>query len=343
MTRNFDQYTKKRLSRYYELARQEAERLRDRKVNSIYQTYPEIKELENKKIQAGIVQIRNKISGFVEQNTFELAEIEQELTKVLNLYNIPLDYMEPDYSCKICHDRGWIGDSYCSCVDRVLIEINQQTNLYLPAPDQTFANFDLNVFSNQKNPVFFQGQLSPQEAMRGLRTIAKRYVNNFHDNPENLYLFGTTGTGKTFLMSCIANELSNKGVNLVFIRAVKLFELMAQRRTLLNSFSPDPEERDLVNRKFDLINKTELLCIDDIGLEAKGLLNTYSDLIVLLDDRYNANLPVIMTGNLKPSELAEDYDERIQSRITGNYQLLMFEGPDLRTQTAKGKMEQSAD
>lgn len=343
MMRNFDQYTKKRLNHYYELLRQKAERIRDHRVNSIYQAYPEIKELENKKIQAGIGQIRNKINGFVEKNTLDLAEIDQELIKMLNLHNIPLNYMEPDYNCKICQDRGWVGNNYCSCVDRVLIEINQQDNLYLPVPGQTFANFDLSVFSKQKNPVFFQGQLSPQEAMRGLRTIAKRYVDKFRDNPENLYLFGTTGTGKTFLMSCIANELSNKGVNLVFIKAVKLFELMAQRRILLNSFSPDPEEQDLVNRKFDLINKTGLLCIDDIGLEAKGLLNTYSDLIVLLDDRYNANLPVIMTSNLKPSELAEDYDERIQSRITGNYQLLMFEGPDIRTRTAKGKMEQDAD
>ncbi|MGB4609579.1 MAG: ATP-binding protein [Saccharofermentanales bacterium] len=343
MMRNFDQYTKKRLNRYYELLRQKAERVRDHKVNSIYQAYPEIEDLENKKIQAGIARIRNKISGVAEHNSFELAEIDRKLKSILIANNIPLDYLEPEYQCKICRDRGWVDGDYCSCVDRALIETNQQSNLYLPAPDQTFANFDLNVFSRQKNPVFFQGQLSPQEAMRGLRTIAKRYVDKFHDNPENLYLFGTTGTGKTFLMSCIANELSKRGVNPVFIKAVKLFELMAQRRTLLNTFSPDPEEQDLVNRKFDLINKTELLCIDDIGLEAKGLLNTYSDLIVLLDDRYNANLPVIMTSNLKPSELAEDYDERIQSRITGNFQLLMFEGSDIRTRTARGRIEQDAD
>ncbi|HHU54104.1 MAG TPA: ATP-binding protein [Clostridiaceae bacterium] len=343
MMRNIDQQTKKRLNRYYELLRQKAERIRDQKVNSIHQAYPEIKELENKRIQAGIAQVRNKISGFVGQNTLDLAEVDQELKSVLIAKNIPLDYSEPDYNCDICRDSGWIADGYCSCVDRVLIEINQQTNLYLPASDQTFANFDLNLFSNRKNPVFFQGQLSPREAMRGLRTIAKRYAENFRDNPENLYMFGTTGTGKTFLMSCIANELSNLGVNLVFIKAVKLFELMAQRRTLLNSYSPDPEEQDFINRTFELINNTELLCIDDIGLEAKGLLNTYSDLIVLLDDRYNAKLPVIMTGNLKPSELGEDYDERIQSRITGNFQLLMFEGPDVRTQTAKGRIEQDAD
>ncbi|NLJ70086.1 MAG: ATP-binding protein [Clostridiaceae bacterium] len=343
MTRNFDQYTKKRLNRYYEILRQKAERIRDHKVNSIYQAYPEIRELENKKIQAGIAHIRNQISGFVDQKTLELAEIDRELVNILNLHNIPLDYLEPDYNCKICRDRGWINNDYCSCVDRVLMEINQQNNLYLPSPDHTFANFNIDIFSEQKNPVFFQGKLSPREAMRGLRTIAKRYADNFAENPDNLYFFGTTGTGKTFLMSCIANELNKQGVNLVFIKAVKLFELMAQRRTLLNSFSPDPEEQDSVNRRFDLINKTELLCIDDIGLEAKGLLNTYSDLIVLLDDRLNANLPVIMTGNLKPSELAEEYDERIQSRITGNYQLLMLEGPDIRTQTAKGKIEQDAD
>ncbi len=338
--RNFDQYTKKRLRRYYELLRQRAERIRDHKVASIQAAHPDIIELESLIIQAGVAQVKNKIGQNYNSSEHDLESLEQKLSDLLRTNDIPANYREPEYNCQICFDRGWVNNDYCVCVDQALIEINQQDSLYLPPADQNFNNFDLEVFSDQKNPVFFQGNLSPREAMRGLRAIAKKYTEDFQQKPDNLFLFGTTGTGKTFLMSCIANELKEQGVNLVFIKAVRLFELMAQRRTLLNSFSPDPEEQDAVKRRIDLINKTELLCIDDVGLEAKGLLNTYSDFIVLLDERYNFGLPVIMTSNLKPIQLGEDYDERIQSRITGDYQLLMFEGPDTRSKTARGKMEQ---
>ncbi len=336
--RSLDENIKKRLQRYYELKRTIAEKKHAQYLEGLYQDYPEIKDFENKRTEYSLNKIRANIkreNQKVQYYTEQILEIDQQLNIFLQENNIPLDYEKIKYECSFCQDTGWYHNDYCVCTEAALKILNQQDNPFAPPENMVFSAFDASIFSDKREKEFFCGNISPNEAIKGIKKMFTVFIDNFDQNFKNFYLFGSPGTGKTFMMACVANALREKGINVIFIKAVQLFEIMAKRRILLNSFNPDPVEQDTVRRIIDLIWKSEILCIDDLGLGAKGISNTYADFIALLDERLNSGLSTLITSNLKPKELANEYDERIGSRITGNYDLTPFEGKDVRREMAQ--------
>ncbi|HZJ68578.1 MAG TPA: ATP-binding protein, partial [Candidatus Eisenbacteria bacterium] len=227
--RYIDPFTKKKLNRYYGLKRQVAEREHDRMLDLLYIRYPELKTLENARISAGLAELKNSINSNLainQKQTKSLDEVEAEIQNFLDQHDIPSDYQEIRYDCPYCQDTGWAGDDYCPCVEKSLNEINQADNLFLPPKNTKFSDFELAVFSDARQAEFFQGRMSPREAMKGIKAWLTQYVNNFTENKANLFLFGSPGTGKTFMMGCVANSLLNQGHSVVFIKAVQLFELL---------------------------------------------------------------------------------------------------------------------
>ena len=48
------------------------------------------------------------------------------------------------------------------------------------------------------------------------------YCDHFPNSSENILILGDVGTGKSHLVGCIANELQNKGFNIVLLSACEL-------------------------------------------------------------------------------------------------------------------------
>ena len=145
------------------------------------------------------------------------------------------------------------------------------------------------------------------QANAELTTMAKNYVDNFRQmKSENhgLLLYGTVGTGKTYIAACIANALIDKGYPC----------LVTNFSRLINEIQKDFEHRqDAIDRLSDY----DLLVIDDFAAERSS---EYMNEIIftIIDERYRSKLPLIITTNLTGEELNAPSDvkkKRIYSRL----------------------------
>lgn len=152
--------------------------------------------------------------------------------------------------------------------------------------------------------------------------LCLRYANHFDEmlaKNQGLLFYGGVGTGKTFAAACIANQLLNQRIPVVMTSFVKLLESM-------QSFSED--DGALIAR----LNRAKLLIIDDLGAERStdyALEKVYD----IVDSRYRAKLPIILTTNLSMTELKESTDiryTRIYDRIFEMCYPMQFKGQSWR-------------
>jgi DNA replication protein DnaC len=134
----------------------------------------------------------------------------------------------------------------------------------------------------------------------------KRYVENFRtflSDGRGLLLHGLVDGGKTFYAECVMNALLDKGYR---CKATSFPDLASK------SF------KDFDKTEFYyLFNSYDLLLIDDMGTERR---TDYMQEIIygVIDTRYTARLPMIITTNLSIEDITNPSDitnKRIFSRI----------------------------
>lgn len=124
-----------------------------------------------------------------------------------------------------------------------------------------------------------------------------KYFKEFMDSylkdkkGKGLYLSGSFGSGKTYLIAALFNELAKKGVSSALVYYPELL------RSLKSSFGSDYEE------KFDFIKRVPLLLLDDIGAENTTSWSRDEVLGPILQYRMEEELPTFFTSNLKIDEL----------------------------------------
>jgi DNA replication protein DnaC len=131
-----------------------------------------------------------------------------------------------------------------------------------------------------------------------------QHFAEFREQGKGLLLFGNVGTGKTFLAACVANALIDKGVPCLVTNFARI------ANTVQGLFEGRQEY-------YDSLNKFPLLVLDDLSAERK---TEYMQEIVfnVIDARYRAKLPLIITTNLTREELMNPADityQRIFSRL----------------------------
>ena len=124
-----------------------------------------------------------------------------------------------------------------------------------------------------------------------------KWIKNFYDNYDpakvmrGLYLHGTFGSGKTYLLSALFNELKIK-YN-VSTEIVYYPELL---RSLKDNFS-------LMEDKISYLQNVDVLLLDDIGAENVTTWGRDEILGTILQYRMNDALPTFFTSNLNIEEL----------------------------------------
>ena len=121
----------------------------------------------------------------------------------------------------------------------------------------------------------------------------KDYYDKFdpYKTTKGLYLHGNFGTGKSYLISALLNELKNKFK--VRIEIVYFPELLRKLK----------EDLSLVGDKLYYLESVDVLLLDDIGAEKVTDWGRDEILGTILQTRMNNGMPTFFTSNLNISEL----------------------------------------
>ena len=130
------------------------------------------------------------------------------------------------------------------------------------------------------------------QLIQAAKTYAADFQKHLRDGMGLLY-YGPVGTGKTFLAACIANAVLDKGY-----------------RVKMTNFATVADEMWKVDDKAEYISdlcRYDLLILDDLGVERK---TEYMQEMVykIVNARYVAGAPVIITTNMSTDELAKPAD-----------------------------------
>lgn len=156
---------------------------------------------------------------------------------------------------------------------------------------QTFGTFSLR-----------DDEKLPAEDLRSLKK-AFEAARKFAEEPDGwIVLMGGHGTGKTHLAAGIANYRASQGYEVMLVPAPDLLD------HLRATFSPNSTSS--YDRRFDEMRQARLLVLDDLGTQASTPW-AVEKLYQLLNHRYNAALPTVITTNLS----LDDLDARLRSRI----------------------------
>lgn len=151
--------------------------------------------------------------------------------------------------------------------------------------DKSFENFDL-----RRNELAGQEYLNLQEHVN-------RCVH-FADQPQGwLVLAGTYGCGKTHLAAAIANKVLNRVGDDDAAMFVVVPDLLDHLRS---AFSP--QSNMSYDRLFDSVKNSPMLVLDDLGTESATPW-AKEKLFQLLNYRYSALLPTVITTSSTPNEI----------------------------------------
>ncbi len=315
------EYEQKRLQKQFDL---------ENKLNKFYLKNPDIANINDKinrtSIEISKTILLNKNSDKLDKLNLELNNLKKEKQNLLDKLNTKDDFFTPDFDCKFCNDTGYLVDNnsiMCTCLKQKLLNIQYNKSNISSLEHENFDNFNISLFSDEIDEKKYNSSISPKENLEKIKEISLNFIENFDDAQEkNLLFTGNTGLGKTFLTNCIANELLKQGKTVLYQTAPVMLDSILDYRFGKNN---DFNYNDLLN--------VDLLIIDDLGTESSNNMK-FAELFNILNTRLlnqnNHITKTIISTNLSLNHLYKNYDERIFSRLVGNYNICRFFGEDLR-------------
>ena len=184
--------------RIYEGRRNEAFRIRDLRLQELYRQFPGLEALDRRLRLAGLSLLQGKVEGETHVPFESFEAVEAERRAYLRAQGIEDGYDQPAYHCPSCGDTGRLGGSWCPCrrqIIRQLLPVYFLTHWRRPFPN---SNSTFSAASRAGRPPFTA------------RSDGRLPADWPSSTPATLTACGTAissfraGTGKTFLMQCMA-------------------------------------------------------------------------------------------------------------------------------------------
>ncbi len=310
------------IMRGYQQRQLKNRRLQEERIAQAYAAQPLLKKLSDDIASCSVAAARQSIDGdtqALDQLHRKLHTCRQQRSAMLCELGYPSDYLEPVYDCPDCRDTGYIGSEKCHCFRQAIINtVYSQSNIRAILERENFDSFSYAYYSDQdKNPA--TGLTSLETARRAVAEC-RHFIDTFDEKPKNLFFYGDTGVGKTFLSNCVAKELLDAGKSVIYFTAFQLFDILSK-----GIFEKDADAIAAHQNIFDC----DLLIIDDLGTELTNSF-TVSQLFLCVNERILRCRSTIISTNLNMGQVADLYSERTLSRISSNYSVIKLFGDDIR-------------
>ncbi len=249
----------------------------------------------------------------------EFKTLKDNLYEKLNKIGVDISSLYPKCECKKCKDSGEINGEFCECFKKELSKLLlSESGLF----DKSLPDFD-----NIKTDIITNKQQKSEYT--NVSALLKEYINIIPNNTKHIItLTGEVGVGKTYLLKACVNEAIKKELYCYYTTAFAL------NQDMLKYHLSDLEGKDAVIRKY---LDCDLLCIDDLGTENTIKNVTVEYLYFIINERLQSNKNTIITTNLTPQQIMQNYDERIFSRIVNKKDCILINmtGDDLRLKSGK--------
>jgi len=284
----------------------EYEKLTKDKKELLYRKNPQLKTLNDTIAETLRSLVTSELTHKeMKEVVTNLSEMRSEVIKKAGLAE---NCLETEYFCQKCSDEGFFEGEICSCYSEIIKkEAYNISNLSEKIENENFENFDINLFSNKKEIKFI------------LNTVMKFCEDN---GKNNLIFIGTTGTGKTFMSSCVAKYFLDNQKSVLYLSATKI-------SNIINDAGFKKDDQSINADYLNFITDCDLLIVDDLGTEFP-LPYPQSQLFDILETRHTKNKKTVISTNLQLDALTQKYSARFTSRLFGNYEILVFNGADMR-------------
>lgn len=234
---------------------------------------------------------------------------------ILRNAGYPEDYSDIHYECERCSDSGYVDGKMCDCMKRALVLAGYESSgLGGLIRSQSFDNFSLE---------YYKGGGANYEAMEMFSAALKRFAESFDgDTYRNYLLMGGTGLGKTHLSTSVARTVIDRGFDVFYVTAVGMIGDFEDKRF---------GNGETGGRSIDRYYTADLLIVDDLGTEVVNQF-TLSCLYDVINSRINNRRSTFINTNLSKKDIEAKYNERITSRLFGEYYPIPFSGTDVRRQ-----------
>ena len=312
----------------YERKRDRAESDLEERKKDVYNQIPEIKNIDDEVASIGLKLARLVLSNpsnkdaILKESKIKMKELKERKEELLKQYKVPDWYLDVQYNCNTCNDRGFLQNGHkCNCLKQEIInDAYKMSNLSKVLHNQNFSTLDTSIFSKERVP---GSNISPYENILEIVAICELFIMNFDkDNGENLLFYGDTGLGKTFMCNCIAKELLDKGHLVIYQTAFKMFEI-------IEDYKFKNADSHISKDNYENLFDCDLLIIDDLGTELTNSF-TNSELFNIINTRLLSGNKTIISTNLSPMQLGSEYAQRIFSRVFDRFKMVKFIGKDLR-------------
>lgn len=306
--------------RRYDDLREQKRYEQNERTREVYRRIREMPALDDEIARRSLEAARRRIadpSADLGDYSRAIRDIADRRVRLLKGAGYPADYLEMQYDCPLCQDTGFVDGKRCACFDRIA------SGLFFGSPElqraiqkENFGNFSFAWYSD--TIVDESTGMTPLQAAKSAFQDARSLFEG--DRVQgNLYLYGNTGVGKTFLTHCIAAEALKRSLGVLYFSAGEFFDILAG-----SAFG-----RSSGRSSEDLMDACDLLIVDDLGTELTNAF-TASSLFRVLNGRIVKGRSTVISTNLALRELSDKYSERILSRISSDYRIVKLLGNDIR-------------
>ena len=169
---------------------------------------------------------------------------------------------------------------------------------YIPCKYQKMA-MKLEKNKKTKDNILKEAKIKDIKITKNRAELIK-WIKEFHDNYnpykacKGLYLHGNFGTGKTFILAALLNELENKYHNIT-TEIVYVPELLRDLKDNLNEMGD----------KINYLENVDILLLDDLGAEKVTEWGRDEVIGTILQTRMNNEKTTFFTSNLNIQELTK--------------------------------------